>query len=33
MRSFLRFVVLPIAIVAVLANLKDVGRYIALRSM
>jgi len=33
MRSFLRFVVLPIAIVTVLTKLKEVGRYIELRSI
>ncbi len=33
MRNFFRFVVLPLAIVAVLANLKDIQRYIKIRNM
>jgi len=33
MRIFFKFIVLPFAIFAVLANLKDVVRYIKIRNM
>lgn len=33
MKNFIRFVVLPLAVVAVVANLKDIRRYLRIRNM
>ena len=33
MRTFFRFVVLPLAVVALLSNLRDVQRYLKIRNM
>ncbi len=33
MKNFFRFIVLPLAVVAVVANLKDIQRYIKIRNM
>ncbi len=33
MRTFFKFIVLPFAVFVLLANLKDVGRYLKLRNM
>lgn len=33
MRTFFRFVLLPLVIVAVAANVKDIKRYIRIRNM
>ncbi len=33
MRNVFRFVVVPLAVLAVIANLKDIRRYLRIRSM
>lgn len=33
MKTFFRFIVLPLVVVAVVANLKDIQRYIRIRNM
>lgn len=33
MKGFFKFIVLPLAVVALVANLKDIQRYIKMRNM
>ncbi len=33
MKNFFRFIVLPLAVVALVANYKDIQRYIKIRNM
>ena len=33
MKNFFKFIVLPLAVIAVVANLKDIQRYIKIRNM
>lgn len=33
MKSFFKFIVLPLAVAAIVANLKDIQRYIKIRNM